>query len=89
MKKQLNPTIKAHLIRSAFYLLLLLGVCAIPFALAQPKRLPGKAWLSHGRIGLQLQSRRIQIRTSDSGESGLPRCIAEKGGRYEKRQKSR
>src|SRR4029077_6962957 len=37
MKKQLNPTIKAHLIRSAFYLLLLLGVCAIPFALAQSR----------------------------------------------------
>ena len=35
MKKQINPAIKAHLIRSAFYLLLLLGVCAIPFALAQ------------------------------------------------------
>jgi len=35
MKKQINPTIKAHLIRSAFYLLLLLGVCAIPFTLAQ------------------------------------------------------
>src|SRR5262245_57901799 len=35
MKKQLNPTIKAHLIRSGFYLLLLLAVCAIPFALAQ------------------------------------------------------
>ena len=35
MKKQLNPTIKAHLIRGAFYLLLLLAVCAIPFALAQ------------------------------------------------------
>ena len=35
MKKQINPTIKAHLIRSAFYLLVLLGVCAIPFALAQ------------------------------------------------------
>jgi hypothetical protein len=35
MKKQLNPNIKAHLLRSAFYLLLLLGVCAIPFALAQ------------------------------------------------------
>ena len=46
MKKQLNPTIKAHLIRSAFYLLLLLGVCAIPFALAQSNTLPGKAWLS-------------------------------------------
>src|SRR5262245_8247328 len=35
MKKQINPTIKAHLIRSAYYLLLLVAVCAIPFALAQ------------------------------------------------------
>src|SRR5882762_812529 len=35
MKKQINPSIKAHLIRSAFYLLLLLAVCAIPFALGQ------------------------------------------------------
>ena len=35
MKKQINPRIKAHLIRGAFYLLLLLAVCAIPFALAE------------------------------------------------------
>jgi hypothetical protein len=35
MKKQINPTIKAHLIRSAFYITLLLAVCVIPFALAQ------------------------------------------------------
>jgi hypothetical protein len=35
MKKQINPTIKAHLIRSAFYVLLLLAVCVIPFTLAQ------------------------------------------------------
>jgi N-acetylneuraminic acid mutarotase len=35
MKKQHNSSIKAHLIRGAFYLLLLLAVCAIPFALAQ------------------------------------------------------
>src|SRR6266404_5002755 len=35
MKKQINPTIKAHLIRGAFYLLLLIAFCAIPFALAQ------------------------------------------------------
>src|SRR5216110_2168041 len=35
MKKQINPNIKAHLIRGAFYLLLLLAVCVIPFALAQ------------------------------------------------------
>jgi hypothetical protein len=37
MKKQINPTIKAHLIRSAFYVLLLVAVCVIPFALAQRK----------------------------------------------------
>ena len=36
MKKQTSSTIKAHLLRGAFYLLLLLAVCAIPFALAQP-----------------------------------------------------
>src|SRR5437773_3634657 len=35
MKKQINPTIKAHLIRSAFYVLVLLAVCVIPFTLAQ------------------------------------------------------
>ena len=37
MKKQINPTIKAYLVRSGFYLLLLLAVCAIPFALAQSR----------------------------------------------------
>src|SRR5207248_4783109 len=36
MKKQNNPSIKAQILRSGFYLLLLLAVCAIPFALAQP-----------------------------------------------------
>src|SRR5216117_2786361 len=35
MKKQINPNVKAHLIRCAFYLLLMLTVCLIPFALAQ------------------------------------------------------
>src|SRR5438093_1105422 len=34
MKKQ-NSSTKAHLIRSAFYVLLLLAVCVIPFTLAQ------------------------------------------------------
>jgi hypothetical protein len=37
MKKQIDPTIKAYLIRGAFYLLLLQAVCAIPFALAQSR----------------------------------------------------
>ena len=35
MKKQTNPDIKAHLLRSAFYVLLLVAICVIPFALAQ------------------------------------------------------
>ena len=37
MKKQTDPNIKAHFLRSAFYVLLLLAVCLIPFALAQRK----------------------------------------------------
>ena len=35
MKNQTDLKIKAHLIRGAFYLLLLMAMCAIPFALAQ------------------------------------------------------
>src|SRR6266403_1135551 len=35
MKKQLHPSVEAHLLRGAFYLLLLMAVCVIPFALGQ------------------------------------------------------
>src|SRR5438874_13032328 len=35
MKKQINPSNKAHLIRGAFCVLVLLAVSLIPFALAQ------------------------------------------------------
>src|SRR5262245_34274454 len=35
MKQQINSSTKAHLIRGAFYLVLLTAVCATPFALAQ------------------------------------------------------
>src|SRR6266403_4904983 len=35
MKKQLNSPVKAHLLRGAFYLLMLMAVCVIPFALGQ------------------------------------------------------
>ena len=35
MKKQINPNIQAHLLRATFYVLMLVAVCAIPFALAQ------------------------------------------------------
>src|SRR5262245_33007405 len=41
MKKQANPTVNAHLIRGAFYLLLLLAVSVIAFALAQRTTLNG------------------------------------------------
>jgi hypothetical protein len=41
MKKQINPTTKAHLIRGAFYLVLLLAACSIPFALAQRHSIHG------------------------------------------------
>ncbi|MGA7273313.1 MAG: hypothetical protein WBX14_00555 [Candidatus Udaeobacter sp.] len=34
MKKS-NPTIKGQIVRSTFYLLLLLSICTIPFALAK------------------------------------------------------
>jgi N-acetylneuraminic acid mutarotase len=40
-KKEIHRNLKAHLIRGAFYLMLLLAICVIPFALAQrtvPKR---------------------------------------------------
>jgi hypothetical protein len=35
MKNQIHLIIRAHLIGSAFYMLLLMAVCVIPFALAQ------------------------------------------------------
>ena len=42
MKKQINPSIKAQILRSAFMLLSLVAISAIPFALAQ-SRSPGTA----------------------------------------------
>src|SRR6266540_3074379 len=37
MKKQINPSIKAHLLRSTLIWLSLLAICAIPLALAQSR----------------------------------------------------
>jgi hypothetical protein len=39
MKKQINPSIKAQILRSAFILLSLVAVSAIPFALAHSRSL--------------------------------------------------
>src|SRR4029077_4567436 len=51
MKTQTNPTIKAHLIRGAFYLLLLLTMCVIRFA--QAERDSGK---SSNRLTIQKEA---------------------------------
>ena len=65
MKKQINPTIKAHLIRGAFYLLLLVAVCAIPFALAQRN-------MSHGSV---TKSRVGANRVVQPSQSRLPMSV--------------
>jgi hypothetical protein len=54
MKKHIKRTIKGHVIRGAFYLLLLLAVCVIPFALAQPT--PGERSASTHRAQLPFTS---------------------------------
>src|SRR5438067_1853072 len=68
MKKQ-KSSIKAQIIRSAFYVLLLLAVCAIPFALAQSRNrgtrqsgntftvnLPTPAVLTTGTYWMEIQA---------------------------------
>ncbi len=65
MKKQIRPAVKAYLIRGAFYLVLLLGVSVIPFALAQrnvtnrgaakpTSSLPVVPQFGSGRLGARL-----------------------------------
>ena len=67
MKKQINPTIKAHLIRGAFYLLLLLAVCAIPFALAQRNR---GAQAKRGQASGQGTAATVQFKAGFEPRSG-------------------
>src|SRR5438874_1471871 len=49
MKKQIAPSVKAHLIRGAFYLLLLVSVSTIPFALG--------SWQAHAQRTLTFAQR--------------------------------
>src|SRR5262249_33690248 len=53
MKKQTKSNIKAHLLRSASYVLLL-GVCIIPFALAQTPI--SSSWKGGGNYPVVIQS---------------------------------
>ena len=66
MKKQINPTIKAHLIRSAFYVLLLLAVCVVPFALAQHRSVGSKRF-SNVVIPSLKQQKTVKQRATSSG----------------------
>jgi hypothetical protein len=54
MKKQISPTIRAHLIRGALYLFLLLAVCLVPFALG--RRAAGKESTSGNKTQLPTTS---------------------------------
>ena len=55
MKKRINPAVKAHLTQSALYLVLLLAVCVIPFALGQ--RAAGKQSTSGNTTQLSTTSK--------------------------------
>jgi len=83
MKKQINPTIKAHLIRSAFYLLLLMAICVIPFALAQRNGTSqsvtklGSASKGLVRVGNALPATIILVtNTNDSGPGSFRDALA-------------
>src|SRR4029450_10753956 len=74
MKKQTNPDIKAHLIRSAFYVLLLLAVCVIPFALAQRnQRSTGNRTMNVARPSLKQQTQAFKkLPAPPQGTSPFP-----------------
>src|SRR4029453_15199789 len=72
MKKQINPTIKAHLIRSAFYVILLLAVCVIPFALAQRNTTKQHVAKPRPAATLAANGRQAAMPGSLTGVSGAP-----------------
>src|SRR6478736_9790205 len=67
MKKYINATIKAHLLRGAFYLLLLLAVCVIPFALGQRTSAKGNRPATTITV----------TNTNDSGPGSLRQAVAD------------
>src|SRR5437763_5529010 len=70
MKIQTNPTIKAYLLRGAFYLILLVSLCAIPFALAQRQ--------AHDANSQNLPATTITVtNTNDSGPGSLRQALAD------------
>src|SRR4029453_15120431 len=71
MKKQNNQSIKAHLVRSGLYVLLLVAVCVIPFALAQrrdTKRAMTNPAVNRGTAVISNQA--YDVRTAPAGAAG-------------------
>jgi len=79
MKKQINSTIKAHLVRSAFYMLLLLAVCVIPFALAQrntPNAAQVRAKSAPGSMfGAKPRSQPVTAASKPVSTQGFGACV--------------
>jgi predicted outer membrane repeat protein len=67
MKKEINPTVKAYLARGTLYLLLLLAVCVVSFALAQRTTVKGNRPASTITV----------INPNDSGPGSLRQAIAD------------
>src|ERR1051325_8224777 len=66
-EKKINPFTRAHPIRGAVYLLLLLAVCAMPFALAQRTTVKGNRPANVITV----------INTNDSGPGSLRQALAD------------
>ena len=79
MKKQINSTIKAHLVRSAFYMLLLLAVCVIPLALAQrntPNAAQVRAKSAPGSMfGAKPRSQPVTAASKPVSTQGFGACV--------------
>src|SRR5215469_12437429 len=69
MQKQINLNIKAHLIRSAFYFLMLVAICSIPFALAQRN--------ATNRSVAKPATTIVVTNTNDSGSGSLRQALAD------------
>jgi hypothetical protein len=67
LKKQINPNVKAHLIRGVFYLLLTLAACMIPFTLAQRTTAKGNRPATTITV----------TNTNDSGPGSLRQALAD------------
>src|SRR5215475_9424729 len=87
MKKQTAYSVQAHLLRGAFYLLLLLPLWVSPFALAQPNAVKSKRNQVRQRgekiveSGNALPANVIVVtNTNDSGPGSLRDALAQNGG---------